>query len=134
MGLSGTGAGDGGLSAEEAVNELIAGCVTKDLDRVAAVCADDMEYDNVPMGKVFGRDEIITRLTPMVERSDEIEWIVHRQVASATTVMNERSDRFLIAGKWVDLPVMGVFEVADGKITLWRDYFDLESYKGQMAG
>jgi limonene-1,2-epoxide hydrolase len=132
-GLSGTGAGDEGVTAEHAVNELIAGCVTKDLARVAAVCADDMEYDNVPMGKVFGRDEIIARLTPMVERSETIEWIVHRQVASDTTVMNERSDRFLIGGKWIDLPVMGVFEVVDGKITLWRDYFDLESYRSQMS-
>jgi limonene-1,2-epoxide hydrolase len=122
------------LSAEDAVNELIAGCVTKDLARVAAVCADDMEYDNVPMGKVIGRDEIVARLTPMVERSEQLEWIVHRQVASDTIVMNERLDRFLVGGKWIDMPVMGVFEVHDGTITLWRDYFDLETYRSQMSG
>ncbi len=25
---------------------------------------------------------------------------------------------------WVELPVAGIFEVEDGKITVWHDYFD----------
>jgi limonene-1,2-epoxide hydrolase len=30
--------------------------------------------------------------------------------------------------------VAGVFEVdADGRISLWRDYFDMASYTGQLA-
>ena len=28
----------------------------------------------------------------------------------------------------VSLPVMGTFEVHDGKITAWRDYFDLDQF------
>ena len=36
-------------------------------------------------------------------------------------------------GKHVELPVMGVFVVKDGKISLWRDYFDLASYTSQLA-
>jgi limonene-1,2-epoxide hydrolase len=30
--------------------------------------------------------------------------------------------------------VTGVWEVIDGRITLWRDYFDLQSYRQQMSG
>ena len=30
----------------------------------------------------------------------------------------------------VSLPVMGVFELADGKITAWRDYFDMAQFTG----
>jgi limonene-1,2-epoxide hydrolase len=30
--------------------------------------------------------------------------------------------------------VNGVWEVVDGKITLWRDYFDAASYLKQMPG
>ena len=33
-------------------------------------------------------------------------------------------DRFEIHGRWVTLPVAGIFEIRDGLITLWRDYFD----------
>jgi limonene-1,2-epoxide hydrolase len=39
-------------------------------------------------------------------------------------VLNEREDRFEIHGRWVTLPVAGVFEIRDGMIVLWRDYFD----------
>ena len=27
---------------------------------------------------------------------------------------------------------MGTFEVADGKITAWRDYFDMNQFMSQM--
>jgi limonene-1,2-epoxide hydrolase len=50
---------------------------------------------------------------------------VHRQVANGTTVLNERTDRFGKGGTWVSVAVAGVFEVRDGRITLWRDYFDM---------
>jgi limonene-1,2-epoxide hydrolase len=46
--------------------------------------------------------------------------------------MNERTDRFEIGGTWVDLPVAGVFELRDGRIALWRDYFDLPTIMNEM--
>jgi limonene-1,2-epoxide hydrolase len=33
----------------------------------------------------------------------------------------------------VELPVMGTFEVKDGKIAAWRDYFDMKQFMDQMA-
>jgi limonene-1,2-epoxide hydrolase len=49
-------------------------------------------------------------------------------------VMNERTDKFRIGDTWIALPVAGVFEVGDdGRITLWRDYFDMKMYTDQMA-
>ncbi|MFE9327593.1 limonene-1,2-epoxide hydrolase family protein [Nocardia sp. NPDC052278] len=44
--------------------------------------------------------------------------------ADGGTVFAERTDRFLIGNTWVSLPVTGVLEVRDGKITHWRDYYD----------
>ena len=29
---------------------------------------------------------------------------------------------------------MGTFELADGKITAWRDYFDMAQFQNQMTG
>ncbi|MGA1053612.1 MAG: limonene-1,2-epoxide hydrolase family protein, partial [Ilumatobacteraceae bacterium] len=31
------------------------------------------------------------------------------------------------------LPVMGTFEVVDGRIAVWRDYFDLNQYLQQLG-
>ena len=70
----------------------------------------------------------------MVDGLDEVEFVVHRQTATGNIVMNERSDRFRLGENWLDLPVVGVFEVnGDGKITLWRDYFDMQTFTDQMA-
>jgi limonene-1,2-epoxide hydrolase len=46
--------------------------------------------------------------------------------------MNERLDRFEMGGRWVEIAVAGVWEVAGGRITLWRDYFDLAMFTRQM--
>lgn len=48
-----------------------------------------------------------------------------RQVSAGHLVMNERVDHLTPrGGNTISLPVMGAFELADGKITAWRDYFD----------
>ena len=94
-----------------------------------ALLAPDCEYDNVPIGKVTGPEQVGAILGPFVDRYDEVDWVVHHQVASGTAdegvVMNERTDRFRSGDRWVELPVMGLFLVRQGKIDLWRDYFDL---------
>ena len=49
-------------------------------------------------------------------------------------VLTERIDRFTINGKQIALPVMGTFEIdAQGKISAWRDYFDLAQFTEQMS-
>lgn len=94
-----------------------------------ALLAPDCEYDNVPIGKVTGPEQVGAILGPFVDRYDEVDWVVHHQVVSGTAddgvVMNERTDRFRCGERWVELPVMGLFLVRGGKIELWRDYFDL---------
>jgi limonene-1,2-epoxide hydrolase len=121
------------MNAEETVNEFMARIVRMDLDGACELVSDDVEYDNVPMAKVYGPDGIKGILGAMVGMLDEVDWVIHRQVAGDTIVMNERTDRFGKDGKWADLPVAGVFEVHDGRITLWRDYFDMTTMTNELA-
>jgi len=122
------------VNAEEIVNTFIARVVAKDLDGACELVAADIEYDNVPMGKVEGPEGIKATLGPMVEGLDEVEFVMLRQTATGNVVMNERVDRFRIGDRWADLPVAGVFEVGpDGLITLWRDYFDQQTLNDQLA-
>jgi limonene-1,2-epoxide hydrolase len=124
------------MTAEQIVDEFIRLILQKDLDGALALCTDDLEYDNVPMEALHGRDAARAFLSALVTDDVEIDWVVHRQVASATTVLNERTDSFVFGGGAIriDLPVAGVFEVRDGRIALWRDYFDLRTFEQQMAG
>ncbi|MEZ5144700.1 MAG: limonene-1,2-epoxide hydrolase family protein [Acidimicrobiales bacterium] len=122
------------MTPEEVVSEFIRRIGAMDLDGACQLVTDDCEYDNVPMGKGFGPDGIKAVLAPMVEGLDEVEFVVHRQAVSGDVVMNERSDRFRSGETWLDLPVAGVFEVGDdGRIRLWRDYFDMGQLNAELA-
>ncbi len=121
------------LTVEATVNEFISRVVAGDLDVACELVSLDVEYDNVPMGKNHGREAMKTFLSSM-SGFDEVQFVVHRQTVTGNIVMNERSDRFRSGEKWIDLPVAGIFEVnADGKISLWRDYFDVATFTNQMA-
>lgn len=122
------------MTAEETIDEFIARVVAVDLDGACELVSADLEYDNVPMGKNHGPDGLKAFLGPMVGGVEAVEFVVHRQVARDNLVMNERTDRFRINGQWIDLPVTGVFEIdADGRICLWRDYFDLATFNDQFT-
>ena len=50
---------------------------------------------------------------------------IKHQTATGDVVMNERTDRITIEGRAVTLPICAVFELRDGRISAWREYFDL---------
>jgi limonene-1,2-epoxide hydrolase len=52
--------------------------------------------------------------------------------ADGPAVMTERVDVFKVSGRSFALRVMGIFEVSDGKIDAWRDYFDMNQLTSQM--
>jgi limonene-1,2-epoxide hydrolase len=120
------------MTPDDVVTALVRACEARDLDAVTALVTDDIEYDNVPIGKVFGPEGVRRVLSGGVtEAATEVEWVVHRQVCAGSTVMNERTDRFLVGGRWIEIPIAAVFEVRDDRVSLWRDYFDLETYRLQ---
>ena len=122
------------MSPEETVNEFLARICRFDLDGACELVTDDVEYDNVPMGKQFGPQGIKDLLGPMVGDMEAVDWVVHRQAATGNVVINERTDRFKVEGRWIELPVCGVFELdGKGRIALWRDYFDLATFTSAFS-
>lgn len=120
------------MTPDETVTALVAACEARDLDAVCALVTDDIEYDNVPIGAVHGPDGVRSVLSGGVTAAaEQVEWVVLNQVASGDVVMNERIDRFLVDGRWIEIPIAAVFRLRDGRVCLWRDYFDLETYRRQ---
>ena len=70
----------------------------------------------------------------MFKSSGPVVFEIHRQTTTGNVVMNERTDRFVMKGKEIAIPVVGVFEVNDGKITFWRDYFDNGMFMKALKG
>jgi limonene-1,2-epoxide hydrolase len=122
------------MTPGEAVTALIKANEAKDIDALLEVLTDDVAYENVPMSVLNGHDEVRTMLSGFLGMAERIEWEVLHQVEQGDVVMNERIDRFWLAdGKEIALRVAGIFEVRDGKVAVWRDYFDLASFTEQMA-
>jgi limonene-1,2-epoxide hydrolase len=70
-------------------------------------------------------------LEPFFAPTLENEFRILREAAAGSVVILERLDRHRLADKWVELPVTGVFEVHDGLISYWRDYFDIATIMPQ---
>ena len=120
--------------ATDVVMSLVQAFNDNDIDGVAEHFTEASVYHNIPMEAVTGTAAIREVLKGFMGMSSNIDWIVsHIAETDAGVVLTERVDRFEINGKWLELPVMGTFEVADGKIAAWRDYFDLNQFQSQLS-
>ena len=116
------------------VKDLIAGWEAQDLERVMSFFAEDAEWHNMPMPRLKGAADIRNSIAGFIKMGDKVVFdVLHIAESSSGAVMTERVDKFRINGQWLELPVMGTFEIRNGKIAKWRDYFDLEQFQGQMA-
>jgi limonene-1,2-epoxide hydrolase len=116
----------------ETVRAFMAAAEARDYDAALPLLAEDVEYQNMPLPPVHGPEAVRETLEALLGMCTGAEWVVHRELADGDTVMNERTDRFELHDRWVDLPVMGVFVVRGGVIALWRDYFDLPTIMSAM--
>jgi limonene-1,2-epoxide hydrolase len=104
---------------------------------LAAFFADDAVYHNIPLAPVTGREAIantfVSFIRPGAPGIESIEFRVINIAANGPVVMTERVDVFKLPGKSFEMQVMGTFEVRDGKITAWRDYFDMNQFTTRMG-
>jgi len=118
------------------VTEFVSSWQKKNIDEILDYFLEDAVYINIPIDPPnVGKAAIRSAIETFLGMAEALEFIVHHQGETADgLVLNERTDRFLINGKWIALPVMGVFELQNGKIKAWRDYFDIGQFTRQMAG
>lgn len=115
--------------AEQAANiatveKFLTALRDKDLDTADSLLADDLVYQNVGFPTIRGRRRTIKLFQGMQRPSMGFDVKIHRTAADGNTVLNERTDVLRFGPVRLVFWVCGVFEVQDGRITLWRDYFD----------
>lgn len=114
------------MDAAATVDEFIKAWSRLDPDELAGYFTEDATYHNIPIMPVTGRQEIRDFIAGFVGPFASAEFTVHHQAVNGDTVLNERTDVFTFPnGNTLEILVMGVFELRDGKIHAWRDYFDL---------
>jgi limonene-1,2-epoxide hydrolase len=100
------------------------------VDEMIGYFTDDAVYHNIPIEPLEGKAQIRKGLHQFAGMLKAVEIKIVHSAAAGNLVINERIDTMVTAdGKRTDLPVAGVFELRNGKICAWRDYFDMK-----MAG
>ncbi|MEY1673146.1 limonene-1,2-epoxide hydrolase family protein [Gordonia sp. ABKF26] len=116
---------------EELVLEFMGALSTNDADRLITYFADDTMYQNMPLPPAYGLDQVHATLTGLFQVL-RIEKIDTFHIASRDgVVFTERVDLLtaIPTGKSFELPALGVVHLNNGKISGWRDYFDLRSFE-----
>jgi limonene-1,2-epoxide hydrolase len=104
-----------------------------DATTVASFFSADAVYHNIPLAPVHGPDAIASTVAEFMSWGGEVQVEIANMVADGPVVMVERVDHVSGGTQTVSLPVVGVFEVHDGMITAWRDYFDLSQLAGSTT-
>jgi limonene-1,2-epoxide hydrolase len=106
----------------------------EDFDTVDSAMADTIVWQNVGYATLRGRQRIL-KLFRRGQGRVGFEVKIHRIAADGNTVLTERTDAIVIGPLRLQFWVCGVFEVHAGRITLWRDYFDMwDIGKGTLRG
>ncbi|WP_319455256.1 MULTISPECIES: limonene-1,2-epoxide hydrolase family protein [unclassified Mycobacterium] len=111
---------DNALVVEKFLNAL----QDQDFDTFESLLDANIVYENVGLPTVRGGARVAKMMRGMQGRMG-FEVKFHRNVAEGATVLNERTDAIVLGPLRLQFWVCGVFEVQDGRITLWRDYFDM---------
>ncbi len=119
---------------ERMVRDFLASWESRDTDRIISFFADDAIYHNIPVDPIKGKDAVREIFQAIVDTFREIRLEVLNVAAQGNVVMAERIDHFVTNdGAVVTLPVTGVFNIRDGQIARFADFFDLASFESQSG-
>lgn len=118
----------------EVVQAMLAGWHALDPAAVIACFAEDAVMHNMMMEPLEGKAAIRGLLDMFFAKAEKVEMELISCAVAGETVIVERRDHFIWAGRSGVLPVVGVFEVRDGLICAWREYFDRATYELQAYG
>ena len=127
----------GGMAAnpdnEKVVRSFCDAFARLDIDEILGFFAEGAVYHNIPMAPAVGEEAIRGVLEMFLPTSQKVEFDVLALASDGDVVFTERVDRFVMGDNTIELPVAGVFEVRDGKIAAWRDYFDMQQFMTQAG-
>jgi len=113
---------------EQVVRDFIAAWTRLDVEELVQYFCEDGVYHNMPMKPVTGHDALRPFISAFLKDWTSTEWDILSLASAGDTVFAERLDRTVVGAKPVNLPCCGVFEMRDGRIKVWRDYFDMGTY------
>jgi limonene-1,2-epoxide hydrolase len=114
------------INADQTVRRFVASWERGDVDEVLDFFTEDavwhpMPYKNPAVGKPALRQAI----SEWLRGTEQLGVVIHVQISDGKIVMHERTDRFILKGQEHAMPIAAVFEIENGRIAAWREYFDM---------
>ncbi|KAA0081989.1 nuclear transport factor 2 family protein [Mycolicibacterium sp. P9-64] len=117
------------MSVEDTVRGLWKALSERDWDGVAASVSDDCIYVDMPVGPTAaarGPEDIVKRLKIGIEPLASYENFTGLLLADGSDVMYEHHEEWhWKTGESAVLQFVSVHRVENGKVTLWKDYWDM---------
>lgn len=121
------------MSNIDTVMKFIDAMGANDKDEILSFFDEKSVFNNIPMETVQGPENIWGILGLMHDTAVSVEYVIHNIAESSEgVVLTERTDRYQLENTTCEFPVMGTFEIENGIIRQWRDYFDLNQCLEQL--
>jgi limonene-1,2-epoxide hydrolase len=120
--------------AERVVRDMCDTFAKHDAEALRPFFTDDVVYHNIPMDPAVGLDATIAFIDGFFAMCQGLVIETTHLAVRDNVVLTERIDTFTVGEIVAALPVMGTFEIRDGKISAWRDYFDLGQITKMWTG
>lgn len=121
--------------SEDIVQRFLNALVEQDHVTISELLHPDILYTNVSLPRFKGGKKVAALIKLGLSRTRKLQVKNHQVVAKGNVVLTERTDILNIGPLHVGFWVCGTFEVENGKIIVWRDYFDwLNVSKGVVIG
>ena len=112
----------------QTIKAFIAAWSNLDVDELVGYFCEDGIYYNMPAQPVQGHEKLKLFIEGFIAKWTKTTWETLNIIGEGNVVIVERLDRTDVGDIKVDLPCCGVFEMEEGKIKIWRDYFDMGTY------
>jgi limonene-1,2-epoxide hydrolase len=121
--------GNGPLTPTPVVERFLHLLCTKEIDAASDLLAPNVEYTNVGLPTIRGRERVRRVLKASLGPAGAgFEVHMHAISASGESVLTERTDVLSYRRLRIQIWVCGRFDVQDGEIVLWRDYFSATNF------
>ena len=124
----------GDVDAEATVRECLAALEAHDSGRMRDLFTEDVVYHNMPIDPAVGIEDAVTFLDGFFGMFTGTTVEILHLAVHGDAVLTERVDTLTLGDRTAPLPVMGTFELRDGRICAWRDYFDMGAVTDLLGG
>jgi len=117
----------------QAVMKMLDKWHSLDLEGAVNMFTEDGVFHSMMSEPVKGRDTLKVFLGKLFGGMSELTLDVRTEGVSGNTVILERFDTWVFNGKPGEIPVVGVYDVENGLIKEWREYYDRAALLGEMG-